>query len=154
MRKITSTFSFLVFFVSGIQAQLTSTYSAQVANHYFGFSLKLIRETPGFTPPVASRALGFSGLTLYEAMVPGMPSRLSTEGTLLGLTSVTHASPTAIFHWPTVANNALALILDSLFANAITLNKDSLHAIKDGYNTIFQGQVSAQIFNDSKYSNI
>ena len=38
---------------------------ADVATQWFRLELKLIMETPGFSPPVASRALAYSGVGLY-----------------------------------------------------------------------------------------
>ncbi len=132
------------------QAQDASTYDATVPNHYFGFGAKLIKETPGFTPPVISRALGFTGLALYESTVPGIPSMTSTVGAIPELTSLTAPDGNANYHWPTVVNNAMAAVMDSLFGNATQLNKDSLHDIRDYYNTLFQGQIPTGDFNDSK----
>lgn len=51
---------------------------------------------------------------------------------------------------PTVSDNALASVIDSLWANASQINKDSLHNIRDYYNTLFVGQISAQDYADSK----
>lgn len=125
-------------------------FDSSVPNHYFDFSLKLVKETAGFTPPVASRAFGYMGLALYESVVPGIPGYISTEGTMYELTNVTSASPGAEYHWPTVANNAMAFIVDSLFRTATPVNKDSLYKIRDYYNDLFEGQQTPQVFNDSK----
>jgi hypothetical protein len=77
--------------------------------------LDLIRRTPGFSPPVASRALGYAGLALYEAVVPGMPGYRSLNGQLDGLGPLRRSGLDATHHWPTVANNALAVALSGLF---------------------------------------
>jgi len=126
------------------------TYDSSVPNHYYNFSLKLVKETPGFSPPVVARAFGFMGLTLYEAVVQGIPTHISTQGIMYELMNVTLPDPGADYHWPTVANNALATILDSLFRTMTQVNKDSLASIRNDYNSLFQAQVSAQVFNDSK----
>ncbi len=143
---------FLLLFINfSLQAQSdANTYDASIANHYFEFSLKLVKETPGFTPPVAARAFGYMGLTLYESVVPGIPSHITTRGVMFGLTDVTLPEQGVDYHWPTVANNALAMIVDSLFRTASAANKDSLLQIKSYYNDLFASQISAQVFNDSK----
>ena len=46
--------------------------SSDVANAYVALSLKLTKETAGFTPPVAARAFGYFGLALYEAPGGGL----------------------------------------------------------------------------------
>ena len=47
-------------------------FDAEVAADWFDLSLQLVKTTGGYSPPVASRAFGYAGLTLYEALVPGM----------------------------------------------------------------------------------
>jgi hypothetical protein len=94
-----------------------SAYSAEVPTAWFDLALELVRTTPGFSPPVASRALGYAGVTLYEALVPGLPDRTSFAGRLNGLTS-SPGPADAAYHWPTVANSALASILRALFPTA------------------------------------
>jgi len=46
---------------------------ATVPTAWFDLSLALVRSAGGFSPPVAARAFAYAGLTLYEAVVPGMP---------------------------------------------------------------------------------
>lgn len=143
--------SFCLLFSSILFAQSdANTYDASVPNHYFDFSLKLVKETPGFSPPVAARAFGYMGLALYESVVPGIPSHRTMDGILYELTNVTLPDQGAEYHWPTVANNALALVIDSLFRATGPVNKDSLHEIRNYYNSLFAGQLSAQVYNDSK----
>lgn len=147
MKIITLMCSSLMLF--SVNAQLANTYSSEVPNTYFDFTLKLTKETPGFTPPVVSRAFGYTGLALYEAIVPGIPANVSLVGHIEQFQTVTSPSSSA-YHWPTVANNVLAGIIDSLWANASQVNKDSLMAIKNSYNQLFQAQVSASVYADSK----
>jgi hypothetical protein len=58
----------------------TGTYSADVAVQWFERLRQLVRVTPGFSPPVAARAYGHAGVTLYQAVVPGMPTHRSLAG--------------------------------------------------------------------------
>ena len=125
-------------------------HDATVPNHYFGFSLKLVKETPGFSPPVAARAFGFMGLALYEAVVPGIPDYTSTQGRLFELNYVTLPAKGSEYDWPTVANNALAGIMDSLFRTMTQANKDSLNAIRTFYNGLAEFHLTPQVFQDSK----
>jgi hypothetical protein len=57
-----------------------SAYTAEVPLRWFELALELVRRTAGFSPPVASRALGYAGVTLYEALAPGMPGCRSLAG--------------------------------------------------------------------------
>lgn len=150
MKKLLLTSFIGSFCFSLAHAQDADQYGADVANHYLGFTLKLTKEGTGFTPPVASRAWGYTGLALYEAIVPGIPSMTSTVGAIPELSSLTTPDANANYHWPTVANNALAAIIDSLWANASQVNKDSLHDIRDHYNTLYEGQIPSEDYVDSK----
>jgi hypothetical protein len=104
-----------------------SAYTAEIPLRWFELALELVRTTPGFSPPVASRVFGYAGVALYEALVPGMPGRRSLARQLNDLGRPPGPSDHA-YHWPTVANRALASILRSLFPTAV---KESAAAIDD-----------------------
>jgi len=91
-----------------------SRFRSDVATAWFDLAVDMVKETPGFSPPVVSRAFGYAGVTLYEALVPGMPGYRSLSGKLNDLGAVPVPADPA-HHWPTVANAALASILRSLF---------------------------------------
>jgi hypothetical protein len=97
---------------------VASAYTAEVPLRWFELALELVRTTPGFSPSVASRAFGYAGVALYEALVPGMPGRRSLTAQLNELGRSSGPSDHA-YHWPTVANRALASILRSLFPTAV-----------------------------------
>jgi hypothetical protein len=109
--------------ISPVLAPHASTYSASVATDWFALALLLTQQTPGFSPPVAARALGYLGLTLYESVVPGMPQNISLAGQLNELSSLPWAQPDEPLHWPTVANAALATMTRMMFSNASAENK-------------------------------
>jgi hypothetical protein len=91
-----------------------SAYDAEVPTAWFDLALGLVRTTPGFSPPVTARAFGYAGVALYEAVVPGITKRGSFAGVLNGLTR-TPGPADGAYHWPTVANSALAAIVRLLF---------------------------------------
>jgi hypothetical protein len=94
-----------------------SAYGSDVPAAWYDLALDLVRTTPGFSPPVAARAFGYAGVALYEAVVPGIPRRRSFAGRLNGLAQPPRATG-GKYHWPTVANSALAAIFSSLFPTA------------------------------------
>jgi hypothetical protein len=106
-----------------------SAYSAEVPAAWFELVLDLVRTTPGFSAPVAARAFGYAGVTLYEAVVPGMPGRRSLAGRLTGLARLP-CPPGVAYHWPTVANTALAHILRSLFPTTPASNLAAIDALE------------------------
>lgn len=98
-------------------------YSAEVATEWVALALQLTQQTPGMSPPVASRALAYLGLALYESVVPGMPGHRSLAGQLNELQSLPWAQPDEPLHWPTVANTAMASMTRMMFPHASAENK-------------------------------
>ena len=90
-------------------------YSADVPAAWFDLALDLVRTTPGFSPPVASRAFGYAGLTLHKSIAPGT-RRHHDRGS---------------YHWPLVANTALASILRSLFPTTSGTNLAAIDALEE-----------------------
>ena len=76
-----------------VAARTADTYSAAVATEWTSLALSLTQQTPGFSPPIASRAFGYLGLALYESIVPGMPGYTSLAGQLNELNSLPVAQP-------------------------------------------------------------
>jgi hypothetical protein len=114
-----------------------SAFGAEVATAWFALSLALIRDTPGFSPPVASRALAYAGLALYEAVVPGMPGYRSLTGRLKDLPPLPPPADPA-HHWPAVANSALASILRSLFPVAPEAHRAAVAALEEEFAARFR----------------
>lgn len=102
-------FSFLIFQISVAQNSIDNL-NAEVATQWFDLQLKMIPTTPGFTPPVVARTLGYSGLTLFEALVHGMPKYKSLVGELQELEKLPLPNKNQIYDWQIVANSALAVI--------------------------------------------
>lgn len=98
-------------------------YSAAVATEWFELAVQLVQQTPGNSPPVASRALAYLGLGLYESVAPGMPQHTSLAGQLNELDSLPWAQPDEALHWPSVANASLAAMTRMMFPNASAENK-------------------------------
>ncbi len=125
-----------------------SRFGSEVATAWFDLSLDLVRGTPGFSPPVASRAFGYAGVTLYEALVPGMPGSRSLAGQLNDLGPAPGPADPA-YHWPTVANATLASILRSLFPTATSQNKAAVDALEESFAQGFRTTAPPGIFRRS-----
>jgi PAP2 superfamily len=104
---------------------LISEERREVPVAWFELALRLAQSTAGFSPPVASRAFGYAGVALYEAVAPGIEKHRSLAGTLDELTRTPGPADSA-HHWPTVANSALAEILSLLFPTASSANMNAM----------------------------
>jgi hypothetical protein len=115
------------------QRYQTKTFSNQFAIDWFTLQLKLIRTTQGFSPPVTSRALGYSGLTLYESVLNGTTDYQSLTGVLNEFKSIPKTESGKDYHWVLVANTAQSTILKSLYANASKQNLASIDSLASIY---------------------
>ena len=111
-------------------AKPATAYSSAVATEWFQLALQITQQTPGFSPPVAARALGYMGLALYESVAPGLPGNISLAGQLNELSSLPWAQPDEPLHWPTVANAALATTVRMQFGNASAENKQRIDLLE------------------------
>lgn len=105
-------------------------YPADVALKWAGLQLKLAQTTPGNTPPVVSRSVGYTGLTLYEAVVPGIPTHRSLAGQLNGLTTLPTPEAGQDYNWALSANAAEATIVRGLWANTTDANKKIIDSLE------------------------
>lgn len=124
-------------------------HDVEVPLAWFDLQLKLVKESPGFSPPVASRAFGYAGVTLYEAVAPGMPAYRTLAGQLNGLSELPQVARGQQLYWPAVANSALATITRLLFANASTENKSAVVALESRFASRFRPQLQPEIFQRS-----
>jgi hypothetical protein len=92
------------------QGKSSSEYDAKVATNWYTHTLNLIKTTKGYTPPVASRALGYIGVALFESVRPGNPAYRTMAGQLNALTALPKPENGKEYYWPAAANMALARI--------------------------------------------
>jgi hypothetical protein len=87
---------------------------SDVATVWFDTLYEMVKsEAKAF--PEASRIYGISAVALYEAIVPGTLDNRSLVDQLDGLTSVPQPTEHLKYHWPTVANAALARTIRGIF---------------------------------------
>ncbi|CCH55740.1 hypothetical protein BN8_05025 [Fibrisoma limi BUZ 3] len=106
-------------------------YNAEVALKWSSLELQLVRTASGFTPPVAARAFGYAGLTMYESIVPGLPTHRSLVGQLQEFTTLPQPEANQRYNWAISANAAQATILKSLFANLNDAGKARVDSLEN-----------------------
>lgn len=144
-------FSLMILFCLPAIAQKpqVKNYNSQLATDWFTLQLRLIRTTPGFSPPVASRALGYAGLTLYESLVNGMPEYQSLAGVLNEFKGVPKPEMGKDYHWILVANTAQVNITKNLYANTSKENLVSVDSLAGVYNRRYQNDIDKETLNRS-----
>ncbi|HHW88326.1 MAG TPA: vanadium-dependent haloperoxidase [Chloroflexi bacterium] len=107
-----------------------AAFDHSVATAWFELLNELVRQAPGFSPPVAARAMGYAGVTLYAALQPGIADAPSLVGQVNGLTWLPPANAADGYYWPLVANSALASINRRLFAHAGDSVRSAIDALE------------------------
>src|SRR5215204_3008342 len=81
----------------------TNTYSSDVAIKWMNMQLRIMSTTT--LPNVAfTRPYVYSGIALYEAVVPGMPAYQSLASQLTDLSGLPKTEPGFAYNWPASAN--------------------------------------------------
>ena len=121
----------------------TSSFDSDVAVAWFDLLYNNLRDATQ-PPTIASRTIGYTAVTAYEAVVPGMADHRSLGGQLNELAELPPL-PTGQHHWPLVLNTAVAEIQRNLFATAPQAVIDNINALEADIADDFTGVAQATI---------
>ena len=102
-----------------------------VLRKWYALSLLLIRHTPTYSPPVASRALAYMGVVSYEAVASGSPNLQSLEGQLNGLSGLPKREAGQSYDDVVVLEVALSTAITTLFANTGPSGQQAIKKLAD-----------------------
>ena len=110
----------------------TKTYSSDVVIKWMDMQLRLMRTSSPFVGGLpVSRIFGYTGIALYESVVPGMPAYQSLSGQLNQFPDMPKTEPGFAYHWPSNANAALAAITRRFFPTTSDANKVSIDSLEN-----------------------
>src|SRR5258706_6875607 len=110
--------------------------------------MRLSRTTTRFGPGLATRAFAYSGLTLYESIVEGIPGYQSVANKMIGKEITTHKTFPVIY-WPASANAAMASILKTLIPSASAVNLARIDSLESAFNLQFQHEAPGIVLTES-----
>ncbi|MFD2934091.1 hypothetical protein [Spirosoma flavum] len=84
-----------------------ATFSSQVVTSWLTLQLQLTQTTPA-PPPFTVRRFAYTGIALYESVVPGLASYQSMATQLNGLPPLPKPAARLNYYWPACANAAMA----------------------------------------------
>lgn len=96
---------------------------------WYRLTLELIRHTPTYSPPVASRALAYIGISAYEAVASGSDQMQSLAGQLTDLSPLPKRETDKVYDDAIVLQSALATSVAGLFANTGPTGQRALASI-------------------------
>jgi hypothetical protein len=115
---------------------LAAQHSPQVALEWMELLyVRVLAE--GWNPPAAARIYGYAGVTLYEAVLAGMPINNTYAGQVNGLNDLALVDPDMEYDWPTSVTGALSTVLPGLLDKT---NAETTKALAD----LKQKQVKAR----------
>jgi membrane-associated phospholipid phosphatase len=114
--------------------------AAAVLSTWYQLVLELVRHTPTYSPPVASRSFAYLGVTAWEVVASGDDTLVSLAGQLNGLGAVPGRDPGAVYDEAVAMQAALAEAVRAHFSNtgptgqrAVAMVGDQLAAaVSDG----------------------
>ncbi len=123
----------------------TKTFSSDVVRSWINMQLTMLRvPLPAGTGSQGSdRSQGYTGIALYEAVVPGMPAYQSLSGQLTNFPEMPRTEPGKAYHWAASANAAMAEISRRLFPTTATANKTAMNDLENSLKTGYAGDVDA-----------
>lgn len=125
---------------------LAKNFSSTEVQDWMKLMLKLSKETTGATPPVVARAIGYTGLALYESVVPGMPEYRSMAGQINGLSAGDLPTPDpGEYHWGAVANTVLATMLRTCYSGATPENLQAIDDLEALHLASFSAEAGADV---------
>jgi hypothetical protein len=98
-------------------AQAGTLKPEEVLRKWFELSLKLVRHTPTYSPPVASRSFAYLSIAAYEAAASGAPDLQSLAGQLNGLKPLPQREAGKAYDEAVVMDAVLASGVERFFAN-------------------------------------
>jgi PAP2 superfamily len=140
--------TFLLVLVPAVWARRSppaDQFNADVAVAWFDLLYDVVK-TENLSPPVAARIYGIASVTLYEAIVPGSPHHLSLVGQLNDLASLPQPKQHKKYHWPMVANSALAMVLRQLFPSASAGSLAAIESLELHFASEFLSEVPPPVF--------
>ncbi len=103
--------------LSPAQAQADRPAPQKILRDWYYLMNELVRHTATYSPPVASRAFGYLGVTAFEATVGGSDRLVSLVGQLQGLDSVPAREAGAVYDETIIIGAAMSDAIVYYFGN-------------------------------------
>ena len=95
----------------------TAPDGAAILRRWYHVVLRLVRHTPTYSPPVASRSFAYLGVAAYQAVASGSTSLISLEGQLNGLDSLPKRESGKAYDDALITHCVMATAVRTFFGN-------------------------------------
>lgn len=123
----------------------TNTYSAEVVIKWMDMQIRLMTATTGVANVAFTRPYAYSGIALYETVVPGMPAYQTLGWQLAAMPAMPKTDHGYAYHWPAAANAALAYMNRHFFQSASSANKVAIDSLENALETQFRTEENSAV---------
>lgn len=117
----------------------------EVLGTWYKLVLELVRHTPTYSPPVASRSFAYLGVTAFEAVATGSGELRSLAGQLNGLQAVPAREPGMTYDDAVVVNSALTFAAENFFTHTGPTGQRALTAMAKKMSAVARAGVPADV---------
>jgi hypothetical protein len=103
--------------LSTAMAEPNAKRREEVLRSWYRLVLQLVRHTPTYSPPVASRSFAYLGITAFEAVASGSAKLQSLAGQSNGLKPAPQREPEKIHDEAMIIHAAMAFAVQKFFEN-------------------------------------
>jgi len=130
--------------------QQTKTFSSEVARKWQDLQLRILRiGGANIFGMNGNRFFAYTGIGLYEAVVPGMPAYQSLSGQLNSMPPMPSTEPGRAYHWAASANAALAFLNKNFYTNTTAQNIAAMDSLENALSTQYRAEVNAETYERS-----
>lgn len=120
-------------FLAPLPAFAGGVTSGEILSNWYRLILELVRHTATYSPPVASRAFAYLGITAYEALGASNPGMITLAGQLNDLTPIP-ARGDGAFDEAAILHGALTDAVRNFFGNTGPTGQRAMNAMQKQLN--------------------
>lgn len=132
------------------QARADDAGAQRVLDTWVKLSLELVRHTPTYTPPVASRAFAYIGITAFESVALDDPDLQTLAGQLNDLTTLPVPADGIGTDNAIVLHAALGRVVADLFANTGPTGQRAIMSVNDQLRSEITADLPADVVSASE----
>ncbi|HSO47753.1 MAG TPA: vanadium-dependent haloperoxidase [Rhizobiaceae bacterium] len=103
--------------------------SYRVLHTWYRLVLELVRHTPTYSPPVASRSFAYTGVAAFEALAGGTADFRSLAGQLNGFQRPLQREPGQTYSEAVILNSAMSVAVRHFFSNTGPTGQRAMNAM-------------------------
>ena len=127
-----------------LENKMAEDYNPDFLLSYYNHLCTIVKTTPGFFPPQASRAYGYIGIAAYESIINGIDGGQSLQNQLNEFSSYKLPQPIdgEKYNWAIASNAAVSKMMKYMFDKNLT---SATRFTIDSLETVFHKQLSDKV---------